>query len=148
MSTTAKKISIFTIGAFLLLAVLSLNRSSGKDANTPNLYPLKKSLQSGGDELELSRGELVVKMIVATGIVAVLGIAVVYLSRKVLPGMHQISGQRVRVVETIGLGQRRRIHLLQIDETEILIGSTDTEINRLHVLENKPSLEPQTDEPG
>ncbi|RKY08475.1 MAG: flagellar biosynthetic protein FliO [Planctomycetota bacterium] len=76
-------------------------------------------------------GELFFRMMLMVLLVIVLGAAAIYLSRKVLPGFTQLSGKRVRVVETVHLGPRKALHLVRIGNRQLLIGGTNENITRL-----------------
>ena len=76
-------------------------------------------------------GDLFFRMMLMVLLVIILGIAAIELSRKLLPRFTQLSGKRVRVVETVHLGPRKTLHLLKIGNRQLLIGSTNENINRL-----------------
>ncbi len=76
-------------------------------------------------------GDFFFSMMLMILLVIVLGAAAIYLSRKVLPRFTQLSGKRVRVVETVHLGPRKALHLLRIGNRQLLIGSTNENITRL-----------------
>ena len=65
------------------------------------------------------------------GFVIILGVAAVYVSKKFLPKLTHASGKRVRVIETVHLGPRKTVHLLQVDDKQLLIGSTSDSITKL-----------------
>ena len=64
-------------------------------------------------------------------IVIVLGIGAIYLSKKLLPGLTNLSGKQIRIIETVHLGPRKAVHLLKIGGKQILIGSTNENITKL-----------------
>ncbi|MCD6394758.1 MAG: FliO/MopB family protein [Planctomycetes bacterium] len=76
-------------------------------------------------------GELFFRMMLMVLLVIIMGIAAIYLSRKLLPRFTQLSGKRVAVVETVHLGPRKTVHLLKIGNRQLLIGSTNENITRL-----------------
>ncbi len=76
-------------------------------------------------------GDFFFRMMLMVLLVIILGAAAIYLSRKLLPRFTQLSGKRVRVVETIHLGPRKTLHLLKIGNRQLLIGSTNENITRL-----------------
>ncbi|MFC1677888.1 FliO/MopB family protein [Planctomycetota bacterium] len=92
-------------------------------ANEPNLAV------SSADEFS-SRG-MFFRMMLTVVFVIILGIGAVYVSKKFLPKLTHPSGKRVRVIETTHLGPRKTVHLLQIDDKQILIGSTSDSITKL-----------------
>lgn len=85
--------------------------------------------QGSNDSPKIS--ELYFKMILMVLFVVVFGAAAMYLSKKLLPRFTNLPGKRIKVVETVHLGQRKSIHLLKIGEQEILIGSTNETITKL-----------------
>jgi flagellar biosynthetic protein FliO len=64
-----------------------------------------------------------------------------YLLKKMSPGRFgSLSNKRhLKMIETLSLGDKRNIHLLQIDEQMILLGSTSSQITVLEKLENWPA---------
>lgn len=75
--------------------------------------------------------ELFVKAIIAILFVLALFITVIYVSKKLLPKISNLSGKEIRIVETIHLGPRKAIHLLEIENRRFLIGSTNENITKL-----------------
>ena len=92
-------------------------------SNDPNL--------SAGSADGVSSGELFFKMMFSVLLVIALGIAAIYASKKFLPKITNLPGKKVRIVETVGLGQRRAVHLLQIGNRQLLIGSAGESITKL-----------------
>lgn len=76
-------------------------------------------------------GELSKQMILMVLLVVCLGAAAIYLSKKLLPRFSNLPGKRIKVIETVHLGQRKSVHLLKIGSQEILIGSTNETITKL-----------------
>jgi flagellar biosynthetic protein FliO len=84
-----------------------------------------------GDNGNLGVRQAAIKMTLAVLMVIVLGGAVIYLSRKILPGLSNMSGKNIKVVETVHLGPRKSVHLLKIGNQQILVGSTNENITKL-----------------
>ena len=84
-----------------------------------------------GSDNDVSAGEMFFRMMLMVLLVIILGAAAIYLSRKLLPRFAQLSGKRIRVVETVHLGPRKTVHLLRIGNQQLLIGSTNENITRL-----------------
>ncbi|MHC4132041.1 MAG: FliO/MopB family protein [Planctomycetota bacterium] len=82
---------------------------------------------SGG----LKDKELVYKFIFSVFLVVAVGTAAVYFSKRIGGKITRLSGKKVQVVETIYLGQRKALHLLKIGRREILIGSTNENVNMI-----------------
>jgi flagellar biosynthetic protein FliO len=76
-------------------------------------------------------GELYSKALLAVLFVLVLGAAAIYVSRKLLPKITNLPGKEIHIVETVHLGPRKTIHLLEIGGRRFLIGSTNETINTL-----------------
>lgn len=75
--------------------------------------------------------ELLVKAILAILFVLALFIAVIYVSKKILPKITNLPGREIRIVETVHLGPRKAVHLLEIENRRFLIGSTNESITKL-----------------
>lgn len=71
------------------------------------------------------------RMILAVSIVVALGVAALYTSKKVLPKFALPQGKKIKVLETVHLGSRKMVHLLEIGGQQILIGSTNDRITKL-----------------
>lgn len=63
--------------------------------------------------------------------VAVLGAAAFYVSKKLLPKITNLPGKEVRVVETVYLGPRKAVHVLEVGSRRFLIGSTNENVTKL-----------------
>ena len=63
--------------------------------------------------------------------VVVLGAAAIYASRKLLPRITNLPGKEVRVVETVYLGPRKAVHVLEVGSRRFLVGSTNENITKL-----------------
>ncbi len=92
-------------------------------ANDPNL--LVKPADS------LSSQELFYKMMLSVLLVVVLGAAAIYVSKKFGSRITSQPGKKVRLIETVHLGQRRAVHLLKIGNQQLLIASTSESITKL-----------------
>jgi flagellar biosynthetic protein FliO len=91
--------------------------------NEPNFSP-------AADDM-LDTKELFFKMLFAVLLVIVLGAAAIYISKKVLPQLTNLPGKKIRVIETLALGQRKTVHLLEVDNRRFLIGCTADSITKL-----------------
>ncbi|UCE49053.1 MAG: FliO/MopB family protein [Phycisphaerales bacterium] len=63
--------------------------------------------------------------------VVVLGAAAFYVSKKLLPKITNLPGKEVRVVETVYLGPRKAVHVLEVGSRRFLVGSTSENITKL-----------------
>jgi len=64
-------------------------------------------------------------------IVVILCVAIILISKKMLPKMSNLTGRRIRIVETVHLTQRKTLHIIKVDDREVLIGSTNENITKL-----------------
>lgn len=69
--------------------------------------------------------------ILAVLFVLALFVVVIYISKKLLPKITNLSGKEIRIVETIHLGPRKAVHLLEVENRRFLIGSTNENITKL-----------------
>jgi flagellar biosynthetic protein FliO len=84
-----------------------------------------------GDDVDLGIRKAAIRMTLAVLMVIVLGVSVIYLSRKILPRLSGMTGKNIKVVETVHLGPRKSVHLLKIGNQQILVGSTNENITKL-----------------
>jgi|WetSurMetagenome_2_1015567.scaffolds.fasta_scaffold104839_3 flagellar biosynthetic protein FliO len=133
------------VGCLFLLASASSGSSGAAEVNSVNIKNQSTSnLQSASSSLSItdsnlfkntgyntSGNELFLKMLLSILIVAALGVAVVVLSRKVFPRISSLQGKKIRITETVYLGPRRSVHLLEVGDRQFLIGCTNENINTL-----------------
>lgn len=141
----------------ILLAMAALNSSALAadsalpDANKPALKetapgreqpPLETDVKTGPlfandpdlqkeSPYSLGHQELFYRTMVAVVFVIVLGAAAIYVSRRLLPKIVRLPGKEIRVIETVHLGPRKAVHLLQIGQRRLLIGSTSESVTKL-----------------
>ena len=91
-----------------------------------------------GDDPSLSdrlsynpEGGIYYRMMLAVLIVVVLGAAAIYVSRKLLPRIANLPGKEIRVAETVHLGPKKAVHLLEVGDRRFLIGSTSESVTKL-----------------
>jgi len=97
------------------------SKTTAMSAADPN-FTFKKT--SG-----FSDKELVYKFIFSVLLVVGVGIVAIYFSKRLGGKIPRLSGKKVQIVETLYLGQRKALHLLKIGRREILVGSTNENIN-------------------
>ncbi|MDT8303699.1 MAG: flagellar biosynthetic protein FliO [Sedimentisphaerales bacterium] len=148
MVRSRKKIVVFLIPVMLGCGVIMLcSAQSSADAEKP-------VSNSGGTELEKSQSrakslfendpdfltnsnngsgilELFFKFMVSILFLVALGVGSIYVSKRFLPKITKLSGKEIRIAETVHLGPRKAVHLLEIGERRFLIGSTNESITRL-----------------
>lgn len=78
-----------------------------------------------------SSRELFFKMMLSVLFVVALGAAAIYISKRFLPKITNLPGKKIRIAETVHLGPRRAVHLLEIGDRRLLIGSTNENITSL-----------------
>jgi len=86
---------------------------------------------SGRSSYNPSGGEFFFRAMLAVLFVVVLGAAAIYVSKKLLPKITNLPGKEIRVVETVHLGPRKAVHVLEIGNQRFLIGSTNENVTKL-----------------
>ncbi|MCX5638160.1 MAG: flagellar biosynthetic protein FliO [Planctomycetota bacterium] len=86
---------------------------------------------SARSDSTFSSQEMFFKLMLSVLLVAVLGAAAIYASKKLLPRITNLPGKKIRIVETVHLGPRKAVHLLEIGNQRFLIGSTNESITKL-----------------
>ena len=104
-------------------APATASEATGSFLNDPNFA------QSPG--LGLDNGRLFLKMPGSVVLVLALAGAALYLSKKVLPKVTNAAGKEIRIMETAYLGPRKALHLVEIGNQRLLIGSTNESIATL-----------------
>ncbi len=110
------------------------------DANSPmeSVVPANPDANAA-DPFSGSAGmpNLLPRMILSIVLVMGLGVAALFLSKKVLPRVTRGSAKEIRVVETIYLGPRKALHLVEVGHRKLLIGSTNESITPLATLSDE-----------
>ncbi len=122
MAAYKKKIVAFLVAVALVSPSVCLGQTAGF-ASDPNV-PARADEGFGGRELFFKTMFMVV-------LVAVLGAAAIYVSKKFLPKITNLPGKKIRVIETAHIGPRKMVHLLKIGNQRLLIGSTNESITKL-----------------
>lgn len=129
-----------TTQVLLLTAVLFFSVAAGVCAGEAPAQDGKKNLFSASDssykspfgtETDDGLGGAFRRMMLAVLIVVLLGVAAMVASKKLLPKIAHTQGKKIKVLETIHLGTRKAVHLLEIGNQQILIGSTHDRITKL-----------------
>ena len=92
-------------------------------ANDPNF--------AGRSDSNLSSKEMFFKLMLSVLLVGGLGAAAIYISKKLLPRITNLPGKKIHIIETVHLGPRKAIHLVEIGNQWILVGSTNENITKL-----------------
>ena len=88
--------------------------------------------------------ELFFKMMFSVLLLVVLGVAAIYVSKRFLPKITKLPGKEIRIAETVHLGPRKAVHLLEIGNRRLLIGSTNENITRLADLTSATAASAET----
>ncbi len=86
---------------------------------------------AGPADGSLGGNGLFARMMLCTLLVAGLGAGVLYVSKKVLPKVTSAPGKEIHIRETTYLGPRKALHLVEIGNHKLLIGSTNDSITTL-----------------
>jgi flagellar biosynthetic protein FliO len=134
-----KKIVTFLVTVAVCSSVLVVcsaqSATDGKESEKSNFTA--GSLFAGDPNFSKASGsspgnkELFFKMMLSVLLVIALGAAAIYVSRKLLPGITNLPGKEIRIVETVHIGPRKTVHLLKIGNQWLLIGSTGENITKL-----------------
>lgn len=103
---------------------------SGTESENDSLFANDSDF-FGKSEYNPVGGEFSVRAILAVLFVLALFVTAVYVSKKLLPKITNLPGKEIRIVETVHLGPRKTVHLLEIDNRRFLIGSTNENITKL-----------------
>jgi len=99
---------------------------------------------AGATEIDLSSKELFAKMALSVILVVVLGTAVLYVSKTLLPKVAKRPGKEIHIIETAYLGPRKALHLVEVGSQKLLIASTNENITTLaHVSDEWVDLSKQ-----
>lgn len=126
--------------------------ASTDDANVPTTRPA--SVPAGRDESapllfrddanDVSPGgssDMLSRMTVSIVLVGVLGVAAWIAIKKLGPRVGLQSGRKVNVVETVYLGPKKCLHLVEIDGQRLLLGSTADRVSMLSHLQASDGVE-------
>ena len=137
MNSQWKKIAVLCIviaasGGLIGLAARSSHREP-TDAATTGESPtfLNDPNLPGQADISFASKDLFLKMMFSVALVIVLGVAALYLSKKVLPKVTNAPGKEIHVLETAYLGPRKALHLVEVGHQRLLIGSTHESIAML-----------------
>jgi flagellar biosynthetic protein FliO len=122
----------------LLLAGPALGQADSRSApNDANAQAQTISLQNldpnaaGSSSGSAGVPDLFLRMMVSILLVIGLGAAAFFFSKKVLPRVARGSAKEIRIVETVYLGPRKALHLVEVGRHKLLIGSTNETITPL-----------------
>ncbi len=138
MARHKKKIVAFLATVAFCGAVLAVRRaqSTPPEAAKPSfespnpVFAKDPNFITKGPD-SLNTRELFFKLMVSVLLVIVLGAAAIYASKRLLPKITNLPGRKIHVIETVHLGPRKSVHLLEIGNQRLLIGSTSESITKL-----------------
>jgi flagellar biosynthetic protein FliO len=139
MTGSRKKVVVFFITVILGCGVILVcsARSATEGTELENSESKSNSLFGNDSNFlkntknESGTRELFYKFMVSVLFLAALGAGGIYVSKRFLPKITNLSGKEIRIVETVHLGPRKAVHLLEIGERRFLIGSTNENITKL-----------------
>jgi len=93
------------------------------------------------DRPSLNSGSLLIKTIGSLMVVVGLAMLVGYLAKRLMPGRFggSVSGNHLKILQTLPLGPKRFVTLLEADGQRLLIGVTDQRIELIKALD-EPSF--------
>ena len=102
---------------------------AGEESKTGSLFANDSNLSERSGYP--GSGEFFFRAMFAVLFVVVLGVAAIYVSKKLLPKITNLPDKEIRVVETVHLGPRKAVHVLEIGNQRFLIGSTNENVTKL-----------------
>jgi flagellar biosynthetic protein FliO len=133
-----KKIVVFLASVAFCGAILAVCRAQSTPSQAPESLFEGQNPAFSNDPNPITKGpnslntrELFFKLMVSVLLVISLGIAAIYASKKLLPKITNSPGRQIRVIETVHIGPRKSLHLLEIGNQRLLIGSTNETITKL-----------------
>jgi len=105
------------------------SKAGGVAANTAAWGSDANSVRDSDSDLDPS--ELFLKMMGAVVLIIGLGVGLVYVSKRFLPKVGSAPGRRIQITETVPLGARKALHLVEVEGRKVLIGSTAERITML-----------------
>jgi len=69
-------------------------------------------------------GSLFAQSLAAVLIILVLGAAAIFVVKRLLPRLGISQGRRINVLETVYLGSRKSLHMVQVGDRTLLVGDT------------------------
>jgi flagellar biosynthetic protein FliO len=128
-------------GTALEESIAEPNRSGPAGAEDGGLFANDSSF-AGRSDYPTGNGEFFLRAMLAILFVVVLGVAAMYVSKRFLPRITGLPGKEIRIVETVHLGPRRAVHLIEIGGRRVLIGSTNENVTKLADISSGPATVP------
>ncbi|MCK4913904.1 MAG: flagellar biosynthetic protein FliO [Planctomycetes bacterium] len=140
MAEYKKKFITFLLLIIALISMLSVQSVASESAkemfdNSDSLFASDCNF-SGKSSSHISNRQLFIKMMFSIFLIVILGAAAIYISKKLGKRITNLPGRRIRIIETAHIGQRKSIHLIKVDDKELLISSTNENITKLADITN------------
>lgn len=132
--SNSKKYAVWAALLWFSCTAFAAANPSPPDAGEKSIFANTGSFRDGSFNPEATDDTLsgtLRKMTLAVLVVVALGVAVMYASKKIMPKLSHSEGKKIKLIETVHLGSRKTIHLLEIAGQQILIGSTPDRITKL-----------------
>jgi flagellar biosynthetic protein FliO len=137
-----KKRIVLLLGAAVLAGFALRLCSGGAEGGKPGFVAASSAAWGTdpnsvlGSDNSLDTGELFLKMMGAVVLIIALGVGLVYVSKRFLPKMGAVPGRQIQITETVPLGARKALHLVEVGGRKVLIGSTAERITMLADVSN------------
>ena len=142
-----KKSFLFMAIAMLSFFVIFLYSAGANSNNLPTQKQVVDPNQTLGDKASLKKtpfsndidfsndsgkgNEIFYKLMLSVVFVLILGAAAIYMTKKFFPNIAKLQGKEIKVVETVHLGPRKSVHLIEIGKRRFLVGSTNENISKI-----------------
>jgi flagellar biosynthetic protein FliO len=122
---------VLLIGGWLSIAARSKDHATQPPTTHPQASFLTDPNLVNSTGTALGSGSLLARMLLSVVAVIVLGAGLLYLLKRVLPKVANAPGKEIHVRETTHLGPRKALHLVEVGNPKLLIGSTNDSITTL-----------------
>jgi flagellar biogenesis protein FliO len=102
----------------------------GKAANTA-YYAIGDTNQVPPTPLNSSTTEALRTLTISIILLAVIGTAVIYVSKKWLPKIGVSKSRHISVLESVQLAPNRRVHLIEVGSQRFIVGSSNESVRML-----------------
>jgi flagellar biogenesis protein FliO len=112
-----------------IAAAVVIFLASGKVcASTPTSRPWgsRQGFPGGGETTGIAW-----QMLAATLVILFIGVVAIVVVKKLLPRLAKSRGRRISVLETAYLGPHKSVHLLQVGDRKVLVGSSRDSVVKL-----------------
>jgi flagellar biogenesis protein FliO len=111
----------------------------GADANPKSMFNDPNYFNNSPS---IITGELIFKIIGSLCIIAGLCFAIRIVSKKAFPGLNKITGKGIVIHETAVLGPRKYLHIVEVSNQRLLLGSTNDRITMLaHLIDDLSAID-------